>query len=80
MQYFFQLAGSFLISEFDDESVLAMKVDPKDSYLLAGDTAGVIAIFNIKHYCSCPQSTVIFNCIILVPSLQMCVSPPNYGS
>ena len=46
------------MSDFDDESVLAMKVDPKDSYLLAGDTAGIIAIFDIKNYCTSPQSTV----------------------
>ena len=46
------------MSEFDEESVLAMKIDPKDSYLLAGDTAGFIAIFDIKNYCTSPQSTV----------------------
>ena len=46
------------MSEFDEESVLAMKIDPKDSCLLAGDTAGFIAIFDIKDYCISPQSTV----------------------
>ena len=46
------------MSEFDDESVLAMKIDPKDSYLLAGDTAGFIAIFDIKNYCTSSQSIV----------------------
>lgn len=46
------------MSEFDDESVLAMKIDSKDSCLLAGDTAGFIAIFDIKNYCISPQSTV----------------------
>lgn len=51
------------MSEFDDESVLAMKVDPKESYLLAGDTAGVIAIFDIKNYCTTPQSLVGQNLI-----------------
>ena len=51
-------SGSFLLSEFDDESVLAMKVDPKDKYLLAGDTAGFIAIFDIKSYCTSSQSEV----------------------
>ena len=46
------------MSEFDEESVLAMQIDPKDRYLLAGDTAGFIAIFDIKNYCTSPQSTV----------------------
>lgn len=46
------------MSEFDEESVLAMKIDPKDSYLLAGDTAGFIAIFDIKKYCTSPHSMV----------------------
>ena len=54
--------GSFLLSDFDDENVLAMKVDPKDSYLVAGDTAGVIAIFNIKDYCSSTQPPVSVLC------------------
>ena len=52
------------MSEFDEESVLAMKIDPKDRYLLAGDTAGFIAIFDIKNYCTSPQSTVSLDLII----------------
>ena len=58
MLVFFSTLGSFLLSEFDEESVLAMKFDPKDSCLLAGDTAGFIAIFDIKDFCISPQSTV----------------------
>jgi hypothetical protein len=46
------------MSEFDEESILAMKIDPKDSCILAGDTAGFIAIFDISNYCTSPQSTV----------------------
>lgn len=46
------------MSDFDDENVLAMKVDPKDGYLVTGNTAGVIAVFNIKDYCSNAQLTV----------------------
>ena len=62
--------GSFLLSDFDDESVLAIKVDPKDSYLVAGDTAGVITIFDIKDYCSGLQPTVSILCCNVI-------SPPS---
>ena len=63
------------MSEFDEESVLAMKIDPKDRYLLAGDTAGFIAIFDIKNYCTSPQSTVSLDLIIQDHStvLTLCI-------
>ena len=63
------------MSEFDEESVLAMKIDPKDRYLLAGDTAGFIAIFDIKNYCTSPRSTVSLDLIIQDHSivLTLCI-------
>ena len=38
------------MTEFEDESVMAMTTDPQDHYLLMGDTAGVIAVFDIRNY------------------------------
>ena len=39
------------MTEVEDESVLAMKTNADNDLLLAGDTVGFIAIFNIKDYC-----------------------------
>ena len=43
--------GCFALTEMEDECVIAMKTDTSNEFLLAGDTAGFIAIFNIKNYC-----------------------------
>ena len=40
------------MTESEDECVLAITVDSNNQVLLAGDTAGFIAIFNIKDYCT----------------------------
>ena len=45
------LIGSFPLTISDDELVLALATDPNDNYLLAGDTMGVISVFDISHYC-----------------------------
>ncbi len=44
--------GSFAMTDMEDECVIAMKMDAGNEFLLAGDTAGFIAIFNIKNYCT----------------------------
>jgi hypothetical protein len=39
------------MTELEEECVLAMKVDPAEKHLIAGDSAGFIAVFDIKNYC-----------------------------
>ena len=39
------------MTDIEDECVIAMKTDASNEFLLAGDTAGFIAVFNIKNYC-----------------------------
>lgn len=39
------------MTELEDECAIAMKTDTSNKFLLAGDTAGFIAIFDIKNYC-----------------------------
>lgn len=43
--------GSFAMTNMEEECVIAMKTDASNELLLTGDTAGFIAIFNIKNYC-----------------------------
>lgn len=46
------IVGSFPMTELEEECVLAMKVDSGEEHLVAGDSAGFIAVFNIKTYCT----------------------------
>ena len=43
------------MTEFKDECVIAMTTNPCEERLLAGDTAGFIAVFSIKNYCTSPK-------------------------
>lgn len=45
------------MTEFKDECVIAMTTNPCEEYLLAGDTAGFIAVFNIKNYCTSAKAS-----------------------
>lgn len=40
------------MTELEEECVLAMKVDSEEQHLVAGDSAGFIAVFDIKTYCT----------------------------
>lgn len=40
------------MTELEGECVLAMKVDSEERHLVAGDSAGFIAVFNIRTYCT----------------------------
>lgn len=40
------------MTKIEDERVIAMKTDANNEVLLAGDTAGFIAIFCIQNYCT----------------------------
>ena len=44
--------GSFPMTEYEDENVLAMTTDLEESHLITGDTAGIISVFHIQHYCN----------------------------
>ena len=50
------------MTEYEEENVLAMKTDVNEEHLLAGDTAGIIAIFNIKTYCT-DEVVITYNLI-----------------
>ena len=51
--------GSFPLTELDEECVLAMKVDSEEKHLVAGDSAGYIAVFDIGTYCTTAEVGVI---------------------
>ena len=40
------------MTELEDECVFALKTDDEEQHLLAGDTAGFVAVFDIKTYCT----------------------------
>ena len=52
--HFYPFAGVFPLTEFEGEIVLSLRVDPHDHHLLAGDTCGVISIFDISQYATSP--------------------------
>ena len=39
------------MTEKEGEVVIAMAIDDNCRWLLAGDTAGYLHLFNIEHYC-----------------------------
>ena len=43
--------GSFPLTQNMEEHVMALHTDPRNRYLVAGDTAGAIAVFDIQEYC-----------------------------
>lgn len=38
------------MTQYENENVLAMKIDIDEHYLLVGDTAGIISLFDVKDY------------------------------
>ena len=50
--------GSFPMTEQEGEVVLAMALDDNCQWLLAGDTAGFLHLFNIEHYCTHHHTSV----------------------
>lgn len=50
----------------EEEVVMALAVDDSCQWLLAGNTAGYLHLFNIKHYCTHHQTYVR---LILLPRL-----------
>eukprot|EP00116_Pleurobrachia_bachei_P001759 sb/3462021/ len=46
-----QCGGSFQVACRDGESVLAMTTDTKSNRLICGDTAGYIAVYDIRTFC-----------------------------
>ncbi len=48
-------AGWFPLTESEEECVMALKTDPLDRLLLAGDTAGAISIYDITKFCTTPH-------------------------
>ena len=53
------ITGNIPLTDFDDENVLALHSSPDDQYLLAGDTAGYITVYDIQNYCTVPQEVSI---------------------
>lgn len=43
--------GSFPLTQNPEEQVVALSTDRENHMLVAGDTAGLIAVFEIKDYC-----------------------------
>ena len=43
--------GSFPLTQNPEEQVVALSTDRENHVLLAGDTAGLIAVFDVKDYC-----------------------------
>ena len=56
----FSITGYFNAAYVDDGSVLAMTLMQEDRYLITGDTAGHVCVWDIREYCSTDQSEVIF--------------------
>lgn len=62
------------MTQFADESVMAMRTDPQDHYLLMGDTAGLIAVFDIRNYSiSTYNNKVAIAAIETYPCCTVCV-------
>lgn len=49
------LPGRFPLTPHEEEVVLALATDDSCQWLLAGDTAGHLSLFNIAQYCITPQ-------------------------
>lgn len=58
---YFLITGVFPLTEFEGEIVLSLRVDPQDHCLLAGDTSGVISIFDISQYATSPTQGQVMN-------------------
>ena len=43
--------GSFPLTQNPEEQVVALSTDRENHMLVAGDTAGLIAVFDMKDYC-----------------------------
>ena len=43
--------GSFPLTQTPEEQVVALSTDRENHVLVAGDTAGLIAVFDMKDYC-----------------------------
>ena len=43
--------GSFPLTQNPEEQVVALSTDRENHVLVAGDTAGLIAVFDMKDYC-----------------------------
>lgn len=67
------LPGRFPLTPHEEEVVLAMAADDSCQWLLAGDTAGHLSLFNIAQYCLTPQEVhggMMRECIDLRESSQ----------
>lgn len=57
------------MTEFEEECVIAMKLDSTEKYLAAGDTAGFIAVFDIENYCTTAKVLCLHIVLITIVSL-----------
>lgn len=64
---YFLITGVFPLTEFEGEIVLSLRVDPQDHCLLAGDTSGVISIFDISQYATSPTQGQVMNTDPILP-------------
>ena len=53
------VAGSFQTACRDGESVLAMCTDSQNKRLVCGDTAGYIAVYDIRNYCTASNKVLL---------------------
>lgn len=56
--------GRFPLTLHEDEVVFALATDDACQWLLAGDTAGHLSLFNIAQYCTTPPQEVRAICLM----------------
>ena len=69
------LPGSFPLTSEEGEVVLAMATDESCQWLLAGDTAGYLSLFNIAQFCTALREVGAVCCSVCAAvSLTQCTA------
>lgn len=58
--------GWFPLTESEEECVMALKTDPLERLLLAGDTAGGISIYDITNFCTTSHKPQVRMCMKII--------------